>query len=364
MNGSLRVWMLTLLCAVFSISTPAAPAAPPKGGDPPAPDYARPDAWAAFPGHPNNAEQTPEGVSAGSPAQRDRVDVFFIHPTTYLSESFGNARYDEPGETRARLENGVLRFQTSVFNGCCRIFVPRYRQASLGAIVSSEPETVADTDLAYSDVRRAFDYYIAHDNGGRPFILASHSQGSIHAMRLLQERIIHTPLASRMVAAYVIGSSLPAAIAQRGLPICQTASSKGCVVDWNTVRAGHNDERRRQKAIVWWDGRYQPVGGLPIVCVNPLNWTPDSSAPAAANAGSIYSEDRGLPIPAPIPHVTGASCEHSLLGVDIPWRERRHFSDLLTMVGVYHDFDYSLFYMNIRANAEARIQEFLRHSKP
>jgi len=67
-------------------------------------------------------------------AQRDRVDVFFIHPMTYLARSFGNARYVEPGEPRARLENGVLRFQASVFNLCCRSFAPRCRQASLGAI--------------------------------------------------------------------------------------------------------------------------------------------------------------------------------------------------------------------------------------
>jgi hypothetical protein len=325
----------------------------------PAPDYARAEAWAAFPGHSNNSEQTPAGVSPGTPHERDRVDVFFIHPTTYVSEADGNARYDEGGETGARLENGVLRFQASVFNGCCRIFAPRYRQASLGAITHGDAAALAAAELAYSDVARAFDYYLAHENGGRPFVLASHSQGSIHAMRLLQERIIGKPLQQKMVAAYVIGSSLPADIAKRGLPVCETAAATGCVIDWNTVKAGHNDERRRDKSVIWWDGRYQMSSGRPIVCVNPLNWKVNGAAPASENAGAVYSEGRSAPIPAPVPHVTGATCENGLLGVDVEWKERRHFSDLLTITGVYHDFDYSLFYMNVRANVETRIASYL-----
>jgi Protein of unknown function (DUF3089) len=326
---------------------------------PPAPDYASPNAWVALPGRPGNAEEAPAGIATGAAADRDRVNVFFIHPTTYLVRFIGNARFDEPGATEMRIENGVLRFQVSVFNACCRIFVPHYRQASLAAITRSEPAALAATELAYGDVRRAFDDFIEHRNQGRPFILASHSQGSIHAMRLLQERIIGQKLAGRMVAAYVIGASLPTAIAERGLPVCAGATSTGCVVDWNTVRQGHEDERRKERAIVWWDGRYQPIAGLPVVCVNPLSWSPGGAAPASANLGGVYNAGRGAPLPAPVPQVTGATCEKDLLGVDIPWRERRHFSDVLTLFGVYHDFDYSLFYMNIRANAEARVTRFL-----
>ena len=227
-----------------------------RAASPPAPDYAQAQAWVALPGQRSNAEETPAGVALGDPRARDRVDVFFIHPTTYLVRSIGNARFDEPGETRARLENGVTRFQASVFHLCCRIFAPRSRHASLAAITRSDPEALAATELAYGDVLSAFDDFIARRNQGRPFILASHSQGSIHAMRLLQERILATPLARRLVAAYVIGASLPQAIADQGLPICQSETMTGCVIDWNTVRQGHEDERRKEKAVIWWNGQY------------------------------------------------------------------------------------------------------------
>src|SRR6202008_1474143 len=135
------------------------------GSPPPAPDYASPAAWAAWPGRASTAEEVPPGTPA-VPASERSADVFFVHPTTYLATGVANARYDEPGGPRARLEHGVLRFQASAFNGCCRIYAPRYRQASLGAFLKAG-DAVRVTpvyELAYGDVLRAFDYYITHEN--------------------------------------------------------------------------------------------------------------------------------------------------------------------------------------------------------
>lgn len=144
-----------------------------------APDYSQASAWAAYPGHPSHAQDVPAGVSGG--VDQD-VAVFFIHPTTHLSPVVGNAPFDAAGEAGARVDDAVLRFQASVFNDCCRIFAPRYRQASLRAITSNTADGYAAADLAYSDVARAFNEFLTV-NPNRPFILASHSQGSIHALR-------------------------------------------------------------------------------------------------------------------------------------------------------------------------------------
>jgi Protein of unknown function (DUF3089) len=325
---------------------------------PPAPDYSRAESWAAHPAHSGTEEDTPAGVDKKSLAVRAAVDVFFIHPTTYIFAGISNARFDEPGLTRRVIDDGVLRFQASVFNGCCRIFAPRYRQASLKGIITASPEGFATADLAYSDVLRAFDHYLAHDNQGRPFIIAGHSQGSIHAIRLLQERIVGTPLARRLVAAYVPGSSLPRAIADKGLSICRTPSMTGCVVDWNSDSADAKDKRRRQDAIVWWEGRYQPIAGRPMLCVNPLNWRDEGAAPAEENLGSVYRDGPRQPIPAPVAGAVSAACDGGLLRVTIQRDQRRHFSDALTVFGIYHDFDYALYYMNIRQNLETRIGAF------
>lgn len=323
---------------------------------PPAPDYAQASAWAALPGIPSQADDTPAGVSRAADA---RVPVFFIHPTTDLALTIGNAAFDASGRETDRVGEAVLRFQASVFNGCCRIFAPRYRQASLKAITSNTAEAYAADDVAYGDVARAFQEFLRRNPRG-PFIIASHSQGSIHALRLLQEEVIGTPLQRRLVVAYAIGLSLPTRIASLGLPVCQRADATGCVITWNSVRRGHDDRRRRKSAVIWWQGGYQPVGERALVCVNPLNWRQDADAPPEENLGAIYSAGRSVAIPPPIPRLTGAWCEDGLLGVDIPLRERRHFRDILTLTGVYHDFDYSLFYMNLRENVSARIRAWRR----
>jgi hypothetical protein len=345
-----------VLALAAALAVTLAPRGAPAAEIPPAPDYASPAAWAALPERPGRAADRPEGVPA---ATRAEAPVFFVHPTTDLSPTSGNARFDAGGEVGARVDGVVLRFQAAVFNGCCRIYAPRYRQATLHAVTANSAADYAADDLAYQDVSRAFSEFLRREPDG-PFLVAGHSQGAIHVLRLLEERIVHTPLKGRLVAAYDIGVALPAAIESLGLPICRRADDTGCVISWNTVRRGHDDRRRRESAVIWWDGRYQPVAGRPLVCVNPLSWRLAADAPAAANLGAVYGEGRGRPIPPPVVALTGAWCEDGLLGVDVPLRERRHFGDLLTLTGVYHDFDYGLFYMNLRENAARRAAAWTR----
>ena len=137
-----------------------------------------------MPGRKSNADVIPPGIK-GDLAVNPQADVFFIHPTTYLDNATWNARFDEDGFTGRQLEDAVVRYQVSTFNGCCRIFAPRYRQATLSVFVNPSDDSNKALDLAYSDVVRAFDRFIEKENNGRPFILASHSQGSLHATRLL-----------------------------------------------------------------------------------------------------------------------------------------------------------------------------------
>jgi Protein of unknown function (DUF3089) len=315
------------------------------------PDYSNTSAWAAFPGLASHVEDVPSGVNK---SKNPSVPVFFIHPTTYLTMTIGNAAFDAR-EANERVDDVVLRAQATVFNDCCKIFAPRYRQASLRAVTSNSPVGYAATDLAYGDVARAFDEFLRLNPEG-PFLIASHSQGSIHALRLLQEKIAGTPLQKRLVAAYAIGLALPTEIAAHGLPVCSSEKATGCVITWNTVKRGHVDRRREEDAVIWWDGRYQPIAGRELVCVNPLDWQPGGQASASKNKGAIYGAGRPGQIPAPLKELTGAWCENGLLGIDIPMKERRYYADALTMTGVYHDFDYALFYMNIRANVITRIK--------
>ena len=333
--------------------------APAAEGPPPAPDYARPDAWAAWPGRASGADSVPPGLTHDALPESSKADVFFVHPTTYLSGAAPNARYDEPGGPTTRIDTGVLRFQASAFNACCRVYAPHYRQAALAAFTRKDTAAaVAAYQVAYEDVLRAFDYYLAHENHGRPFIIASHSQGSLHAARLLQERIAGRPLQRQLVAAYVVGYYVPADLERSAVPVCRTATQTGCFVDWNTVSEGTSDSKREDSRLIWFEGRYQPLGGRKVVCVNPLNWMADGTAPAELNLGALPGVGPDTALKPLVPQLTGARCDGGALQVSIPLGKRRGFADLLTLFGSYHIFDYNLFWGNIRGNATARVSAF------
>ena len=72
-----------------------------------------------------------------------------------------------------------------------------------------EDREEAFNSVPKTDVFAALDYYFEHLNGGRPFILAGHSQGSIMQSFVLAEYMkAHPEYLKRMIAAYVIGFSI------------------------------------------------------------------------------------------------------------------------------------------------------------
>ncbi len=325
---------------------------------PPAPDYARSAAWLAFPGGNGRERSAAPGMPAIDEASAP-ADVFFIQPTTLRANDIWNAPYDV-SDAAAPYNPPVLIGQASVFNGCCRIYAPRYRQASFAGL--SNRAAIA---FAYADVARAFRFYIAHENHGRPFIIASHSQGTAHANRLLQEEILGTPLQSRMIAAYLIGGYAPARYPELGLPVCDGPRQTGCILSYNTSQTGRSGARILvDKPVYWWRGAMRSGVAGPAICVNPLTWRREGAAPASANPAS-------LPFPkAPfgtgpwtlklVPNLTGAVCRNGLLDVNLSWFGPSGFHDQLTLLlGSYHLNDYGMFYTALRRNARDRVDAWL-----
>jgi hypothetical protein len=341
---------------------------PPKAFDltqpPPAPDYALPSAWLAFPGRNGQERSTPLGTTPIDEAQAP-ADVFFIHPTTDLDGRIWNAPFDAPDDV-AKLNPPVRLGQASVFNGCCRIYAPQYRQASLPGL--KEPGAVA---LAYADVASAFRFFIAHESKGRPFILASHSQGTALAIELVQREILGTPLQGRMIAAYLIGGYVPQEFARIGLPTCDAPRQTGCVMSWNTSKAGWSLPRKilLSRPGYWWQGAIRERDVSPPICVNPLNWRANGTASAAENPGSLPFPKAPFPAgAAPLsplaPNLTGAACNSPMLEVQIPSNAPPGFSDKLSaFLGIYHVNDYGIFYGSIRRNAIDRTAAWLSAHK-
>jgi len=325
----------------------------------PPPDYADVKNWAASPANPGLTALTPAGVP---PAVREsQVDVFFIHPTGYLHGADWNSRMD-PSTATEENTKWMMANQASAFNGCCLIYAPRYREASIYRYLGAPPDIAQKSaDLAYSDVDRAFTYFLEHYSKGRAFIIASHSQGTEHGFRLLKERIDGTPLADRLVAAYLIGFQITdgAAAALKTVHVCTSATGTHCFVHWATWGEGGSPQAR---------------AGEKLVCVNPLNWQRDGGMAAKAlnlgaepitgkftfrflrsdaPAGTVFG-----PLGAPLKAYTWAECRKGFLTVAD--QSGTPFGKIDVGGENYHGLDYPLFAMDIRENAEARVAAYLK----
>ena len=91
--------------------------------------------------------------------------------------------------------------------------------------------------LLMNDLKTAFQYYLDHYNQGRPIIIASHSQGTTHAERLLKEFFEDKPLKSKLVVAYIIGMAIPKNYFS-SLGPCKDSTQTGCFVGWRTYKKG------------------------------------------------------------------------------------------------------------------------------
>ncbi len=312
------------------------------------PEYAQVSNWAALPDHADAADVVPEG-STDTQASAS-ADVFFVHPTTYYKPQHWNQPLDE-SETNALTDNFVMKNQTSAFNGCCRIYAPRYRQATVYSFLDKGVDGPAALALAYQDVERAFDHFIEHFNGGRPFIVAGHSQGALHVRTLLEKRITGTALAARLVAAFPVGFAIDReeyARAVPDIPVCESAEQTGCTVTWNAV-----GPRVRRFA-----------DNSRSICVNPLSWKADGErADFALNPGGvIFTQGLGEKAasdaaPAIEPAVADAQCVDGELRVS----EIRSSLYAARPMGRdnYHIYDFGLFYMSLRANAQGRVAAFI-----
>ncbi|HUE78728.1 MAG TPA: DUF3089 domain-containing protein [Sphingomicrobium sp.] len=318
---------------------------PPHSG----PDYANDASWIAKPGLVNDP-------SAWRPTGEPRplvprpAHAFYIHPTTYLQRDRWNAPLDDrDSRNRAAL---FVETQASAFSDLAAVWAPRYRQAAYGAFLLDSKDAQAALGLAYADVARAFDLFIASIPPGEPIILAGHSQGALHLMRLLQEKVAGKPLLGRIVAAYIVGwpLSVTADVPALGFPACSAPDQPGCILSWMSFAEPANPKL----VIDSYEGNAGLTGGKrrrdDILCVNPLTGTAGGVAPPGANGGTLVptADLRSATL---VPGRVGARCDQGLLILEgsIP-----PLGPYVLPGNNYHVYDYALFWDAVRDDALRR----------
>jgi len=302
------------------------------------PEYSNLAYWAAHPGKKDLSDSVPADLS--SIYKPDSLaDVFFIHPTTftdYKNEAWNAAIND--ASINAKTDYSTILYQASVFNEKCRVFAPRYRQAHIRCFYQNNTDVDQAFELAYSDVKAAFEFYLHQHNNNRPMIIASHSQGTKHAARLLKEFFENKPLQKQLVCAYLIGMPVPVSYFSNLKP-CTDSLQTGCFVSWRTFRKNSEELEYIKKE------------NFKSVVINPLTWTNDTALVSSAyNKGGVLKNFNRV-----IPKVVSAQIHHNILWSSKPNMPGKIFYTQKN----YHIGDINLFYLNIRENASARINAFL-----
>ncbi len=319
--------------------------------------YSHPDLTGENPARfmPEYAEDDNRTIpTSADPAEPENSDfaVFFIHPTSFVERSSWNAPLgDEKAESTART---YLRGLASPFNAASQIWAPRYRQATVGAFLTEKPERQLAIDAAYQDIAQAFEAFSSSVAPDTPIVLAGHSQGALHLIRLLKEKVAGSPDANRLVAAYAIGwpISLEHDLPEMGVQPCVTADAIGCVISWSSFAepADPSDLMDSYATSIGLDG--QPRGDSNILCTNPLTGTTGGEAAEELNLGTLVPSDDlsgGELVRAAVP----ARCDDKgiLLIGDPPEMGR-----FVLPGNNYHVYDIPLFWANTRADVARRVE--------
>ena len=296
-------------------------------------DYSKSEHWAALPFKEDGADLLPKGLLLVSDSLK-QVDVFFVYPTNFIKGEAWNAGIQDKVLNK-EIEDKSLKNQASVFNGSCRVYAPFYRQANIKAFYTLD--TVAAVQafaLAYQDVKDAFLYYLKYYNQGRPFIIASHSQGSLHTRMLLQEFIDGKDLAKQLVAAYVVGYPIRADMFTKLQP-CSTPAQLGCYVAWYSFRKDFIPENINTF--------YKDA-----VCINPISWRADT-------INTAFSQHQGmilLNFDKKQAQKVSTQVHDNICWVDVHNPLVKGFTN-------FHIADYNLYWYDIRKHVADQVKLFL-----
>ncbi len=308
---------------------------------PAAPDYSQLRYWIAHPELEDEADQVPGPAQQVDLQEGDPVDIFFIYPTIYAKKQqeanpwFADVNDEKLNENIA---TSTIKYQASVFNESGKIYAPLYRQAHIAIYYADLELRKEALALAYQDVRQAFEYYLEHYHQGRPLIIASHSQGTDHAVTLLKEFFDgKAAMQEKLVAAYLVGMPIKRDTFKEIAP-CTTPDQVGCWLTWNTYKKGYYPPHHDY----WYGGAFN---------INPLSWMDnDEYMGFDANKGGILKNFKKIR-----PGVSDAQSVDGLLWINKP----RFFGNFLINWNRYHVVDYNLFYTNIKENVQLRVDTYL-----
>ena len=320
MNKLMKIMLLLVLAAFCSLASAQEP------------DYADTCSWAYWRVGENKA-----------------ADLFIVCPTVDLGTD-GHTNMSLTDENIKGNFTGALNMQRGIYEKNCRMYAPYYRQATLADYTLPRQDAAAYFDLAYSDVRAAFLYYMHHENNGRPFVLSGFSQGAEMCLRLLKEFGNTDFVKNNMVACYAIGWRFTPQ-EEKQYPYIRPAQSAD---DLGTVIMFNSEAPEVTSSLMVPHGEKS-------FCINPLNWRTDGTmADKALNSGACFTDYSGS-IKREVPQLTGCCIDTERGVLKVTDIDKKQYPPVLSIFtdGIYHLYDYQFFYRNLQQNVGLRINTFV-----
>ncbi|TCP28217.1 DUF3089 family protein [Tenacibaculum skagerrakense] len=301
---------------------------------PPKPDYTKESSWAVLP------EKYTEEFKQYASTNIDKLqtDVFYVYPTLISDKK--DVRWNVPitdSEQNDKVLNKAVLMQASAFATAGKVYVPYYRQAHIRSYRMFNQGGKEAQELAYSDVKNAFEIYLKKYNNGRPIIIVGHSQGTTHTSRLLKEFFDGKPLQSKLIAAYIPGIRMKADTYTSIQPMT-TPNETGGFVSWNTYKKGHYPKKDKD----WYKGS---------VTTNPITWDNSKETTLEEHKGFLYTNGKIYDEALSIKITDG-----------LVWSSNPKFPMcfFMSFLKNYHAGDINLFWQDIRDNAVLRVNTWLK----
>ena len=296
------------------------------------PDYSESKSWAVLPG------KYPRVLKGFEKIKRDqKADVFYIYPTLFSDKNVSDWNANIwTSSIRQDVFDTAVKYQASAWQNAGDLYVPFYRQAHYRIFVEPDNKMVRTAwEIAYEDVKNAFQYYLKHYNKGKPIIIASHSQGSMHAKRLIKEFFDSKPMRNQLVAAYLIGARVLPSEFNTIQPL-EDPKATGGFISWNAYKMNKLPKNYNN----WFQGG---------VTTNPITWDTQNTSKKSNHKGLLSKDLKLYPKSLNIELVDG------ILWTSLPEIPGRIF---LSLIKNYHFADINLFWKDIEQNAIARVESW------
>jgi len=235
-------------------------------------------------------------------------------------------------------------------------------------------------EVAYSDVKSAFEHFLKYYHKGEPIIIVGHSQGSLLGAKLVKEFFDEREdLFQYLGAAYLPGWTFFEDDFNHRVKVCRNPEDTHCVISWRTFAQGGDVTAFLH--IPPKTPEHKPI------CTNPLSWKSDSEhVPASQNLGGLdvmhyltmwrylighkSPKERVRP-PALIPNISDAQCVEGHLMVSPPTHYGYGWGlwpfpawTFASFPGQnLHTYDFNFFFGNVRQNVKQRMKAWYQRAK-